>query len=170
MQANKEMRLLLQECGVDNIDEIPPNTSYPIWEKKDGSGRSYFGVGNFCGIDQDSVPIDQDLSDFEWDGNELYFSTQSFKGVPALLKKVIGILKGWKAELEMRFPNIQFYVFASYDNGDFCEFYDGDEPPRSMYLRFWAERGTKLPLLVPSVEECVEQWGQPVIMDVCNPK
>jgi hypothetical protein len=31
------------------INEIAPDTGYPVWTKKDPFGRTYFGTGNFCG-------------------------------------------------------------------------------------------------------------------------
>ena len=76
-----------KEFDLALIDDITPDTSYPIWTKKDPFGRAYYGVGNFCGMDR-RIKEDTDLSWLEWDGNEVHISNSNKM---LLLKKAIGI-------------------------------------------------------------------------------
>ena len=65
MKINNRMKKLLEQYGIHPTDPITPISTYPIWCKADASGRSYWGVSNFCGMDAQPISIDQDLSQLE---------------------------------------------------------------------------------------------------------
>lgn len=116
------------------IEEVSPDTGYPIWMKKDPFGRKYFGVGDFCGLER-RIKEDTDLSWLEWDGNEVHFSG---KDKTLLFKQALGIMKGWKAQLVESFPEDRFVIFASFDDGK--NLVEGCERSVSFTLRFWKVR------------------------------
>lgn len=150
------MDILLNESSKKEFDqalisEIEPDFSYPIWDKKDPFGRTYFGAGNFCGMDK-SIHEDTDLSWLEWDGNEVYISDDD---KVLLFKKAIGIMKGWINQLIEDFPNDRFVVFASFDDGNAMD--DESENNMSFTLRFWKKREGQ------GLDEGTE-FDQPVIM------
>ena len=116
------------------INEIVPDTGYPIWTKKDPFGRTYFGTGNFCGMDR-NINEDTDLSWLEWAGNEVYISNTD---KILLFKKAIGIMKGWRDQLVENYPDDRFAVFASFDDGSAMA--EECEREMSFTLRFWKKR------------------------------
>ena len=116
------------------INGIAPDTGYPVWTKKDPFGRTYFGTGNFCGMNG-SINEDTDLSWLEWDGNEVYISDND---KTVLFKKAIGIIKGWIDQLVENYPNDRFVVFASFDDGS--SMVEECEREMSFTLRFWKKR------------------------------
>lgn len=116
------------------INEIAPDTGYPVWTKKYPFGRTYFGTGNFCGMNE-SINEDTDLSWLEWDGNEVYISDND---KTVLFKKAIGIIKGWIDQLVGNYPDDRFVVFASFDDGS--SMVEESEREMSFTLRFWKKR------------------------------
>lgn len=158
------MKILLQKYLTEAIDEIPQNKAYLIWKKTDITGRAYWGVLPFCGLDDHPAHPNQDLSQLEWDGNEVYLDAQTEEAVPDMLRKAIGILAFWKNELETKYPDTPFYLFASYDNGDMQILGEAESPVRSVTLRFWADRGGN-----PAVDlSAFDEWVQPAMMESCN--
>lgn len=126
--------LAQKEFGHIAIEDVAPDDGYPIWKKKDPFGRDYFGVGNFCGIEE---PINEeaDLSWLEWDGNEVYIENDDKE---ILFKKAVGIIKGWRKQLIEDFPEDGFVVFASFDDGSGLT--DECEKIPAFILRFWKRR------------------------------
>ena len=118
MKLNRAMVSLLEQYKIDDLHLISQDNSYPIWQKEDTIGRKYWGVSNFCGMDRKQIKSTQDISQLEWDGNEIHLDAQTDEGVKSLLTTTVGILLYWKRVLEYQYPETQFYVFASYDNGD----------------------------------------------------
>lgn len=164
MQFNTNMRKLLQDHGLRDVEQIAPYSSYPIWQKHDVIGRPYWGVSHFWGIDRTPVSGETDLSILEWDGNEVYLSAQSKEDIPKILTTAIGILKAWKTELELKYPNIPFYLFASYDNGDALILDEGEEPTQAVFLRFWAYRDINT---VCDFSD-FDTWNDPALVEQCN--
>lgn len=149
-----------KEFDPDLVDEITPNTGYPIWMKRDTFGREYFGVGNFCGLER-TIKGNTDLSWLEWDGNEVFVSDTD---KVLLFKKTVGIIKGWISQLVENYPADRFVVFASFDAGDECEndsaMVGGCESEMFFTLRFWKKRDGQ------GLDENTS-FNQPVIM-WCN--
>ena len=164
MRLNKKMNTLLRELGID-IDNISPEYDYPIWQKFDQAGRPYWGVSHFWNIDKRGVSGEQDLSQLDWDGNEMNLDAKSKAEIPKIFEKMIGIIKAWKEKLENNYPNTQLYIFASYDNGDELE--DNEDFPDGWYsltFRFYSPRGGNTVVNLESFDE----WEQPALMAVCN--
>jgi hypothetical protein len=158
------MKSLLEHYKIADVNLISKDSSYPIWQREDAIGRKYWGVSNFWGLDQNPVKPTQDLSQLEWDGNEVYLDGQTEEEVRAILVKAIGILLYWKKVLEHQYPETQFFVFASYDHGDMLVLEEGELPTRSVTLRFWADRGTDTVINLDSFDD----WEQPAIVGYCN--
>lgn len=167
MKSNLSMKSLLEKYLIDSTDCISPDNAYPIWHKTDATGRVYWGVASFCGMDQCPICADQDLSQLEWDGNEVYLDTYSDEDVADMLKKAIGVLLFWKSELKNRYADTSFYLFASYDNGDMLILDEGETPVKSITLRFWADRGENTFINLSDFDN----WKQPAIMEhiKCTP-
>jgi hypothetical protein len=164
MKLNGAMKMLLARHKIDDIHLIPQDNTYPIWQKEDMVGRKYWGVSNFWGIDQHPIESTQDLSQLEWDGNEIWLDAQTDEAVKAILIKAVGILQYWKYVLESTFQETPFYIFASYDDGDMQILEKDELPTRSVTLRFWADRGTDTVIYLDNFDA----WDQPAIVGYCN--
>ena len=161
MRINKSMSLLLKDI---NIREISPIKHYPIWQKKDKNGRPYWGVGHFCSFDPHGNLEEQDLSQLEWDGNEVYKETEKQEELPLILMETIGIMKAWKETLEKDYSDVSFYIFASFDNGDELVNREEFEFWASTTLRFWAPRNRNTVINLDNFDD----WKQPAILIECN--
>jgi len=164
MKLNKNMKSLLEEYSISSTDFIPENHTYPIWRKTDVTGRAYWGVSSFCGLDKHPIRSNIDLSQLEWEGNEINLDVQSEKEISNILRQAIGIVAFWKNELETKYPETPFYIFASFDNGDRLILDEGELPIQSITLRFWADRGNDTVINL----EHFESWEQPAIIEYCN--
>ena len=164
MKLNSAMKSLLEQYKIDDVYLISQDSSYPIWQKEDAIGRKYWGVSDFCGFDRRQIKSTQDLSQLEWDGNEIHLDAHTEEDIRMLLVKAVGILLHWKNVLEYRYPETRFYVFASYDNGDMLILDDGELPTCSVTLRFWADRGTETVIDLNFFDD----WEQPAIVEYCN--
>ena len=164
MKLNRAMESLFEQYKIDDVHLISQDSSYPIWQKEDAIGRMYWGVSNFWGLDRKQIKSTQDLSQLEWDGNEIHLDAQTDEGVKSILTTAVGILLYWKRVLEYQYPETQFYVFASYDNGDMLILDEGELPTCSVTLRFWADRGTDTVINLESFDD----WEQPAIVGCCN--
>lgn len=164
MQANKTMLRLLQAQRIE-MDPIDTDDSFPIWQKSDRKGRLYWGITDFWELDKRGVPENADLSQLEWDGNEVFLDTYSKAEIARILTKGIGIMKAWKQHLEQRCPETVFLILASYDNGDAlvnrADYPDGFY---SLTLRFWAVRNGNAIVNLTGFDE----WEQPALLDICN--
>lgn len=167
MKPNVNMRFLLKKYMIDSIDSIPQNNAYPIWHKTDTAGRVYWGVASFCGLEERPICLDQDLSQLEWDGNEVRLDAYTEEDIADMLRKAIGILLFWKNELKNKYADTSFYLFASYDDGDMLVLDEGESPVKSMTMRFWADRGENTVINLSNFDN----WEQPAIMDYikCTP-
>ncbi len=119
------------------IDEIPPVDEYPIWEKTDPYGRTYYGVSNFYGLDL-NIEKDCDLSWLEWDGNEVYLGSSNRNDIMMLFRKAVGIMKSWQAQLTKDFPNERFVIFTYYNND--VEYSEDSDLGIAFTMRFWKIR------------------------------
>ena len=164
MQVNASMKNLLKRFELEFVCNIPLNNALPIWEKTDCAGRSYWGVSSFWGMDAQPISADRDLSQLEWGGNEVWLGAQSDEETKSILRQAIGIMAFWKEELEARYPEMPFYILASYDNGDMQIVEEGELPTRNVTMRFWADRGNNT---VINLEE-FENWKQPAMIEYCN--
>lgn len=165
MKLNHNMRALFEEHAIRLSDAIPEINTYPIWRKTDAAGSAYWGVSSFWSPDRQPPPSDMDLSQAEWDWNEIYLEAQSSTEIADMLRQAIGIVTFWKRELETTYPETPFYIFASYDNGDMLIPDEGELPTQFVNLRFWADRGNGTVINL----EHFESWEQPAIIEYCHP-
>ena len=164
IQPNKSMKLLLQQHKID-VDDIPAMDAYPIWKKQDQAGRPYWGVSDFWHLDQNGVPASEDLSQLEWDGNEVHLDANAEDQIPGILKDAFGIIKAWMRQLEQEEPNTPFLILASYDEGE--ELVNKEDFPDGCYsitFRFWAPRGGNTVVDLSSFED----WEQPALLAACS--
>ena len=103
MRINKSMTALLEAKQV-MPSAIAPVYHFPIWQKTDSAGRPYWGVGTFYSMDKCENLQERNLSQLEWDANELNYSTSSEERVADLLRDTIGVLKAWQEMLEREYP------------------------------------------------------------------
>ncbi len=163
MKANKSMQLLLEENGIDLSETAGENADYPIWCKTDAQGRAYWGVAHFWGLDKHPINPEQDLSLLEWDGNEIWLAAHTHAQTADMLRQTIGIFRFWRKEIEAKYPDIAFYLYASYDKGDLLEPDEGDEPTCSITLRLWADRGNNNIICLDTFDD----RDQPLLIDHC---
>ena len=106
-----------------SIEGIVPDDSYPVWTKNDPFGRTYFGVGNFCGTDM-AIKEDTDLSWMEWEGNEVFLSDEDSQ---VLFERAVGIIKGWRDQLVKDFQEEKgvSYLFIAHDPNENTDY---DQP------------------------------------------
>lgn len=161
MKFNLNMKSLLKEHAIDSIDCISQNNAYPIWQKNDTAGRAYWGVASFWEMDKSPICSTYDLSQLEWDGNEVYLDAYTDEDVADMLKRAIGILLFWKSELQIRYSDTSFYLFASYDDGNMLVLNEGESLAKSITMRFWADRGENTVINLTDFDN----WDQPAIMD-----
>lgn len=163
MKANQAMRLLLHKQGID-INAAPETHTSPIWKKQDPSGRPYWGTGEFWRVDE-HLSADQDLSQLEWDGNELHLDAYAKSSVAPMLRRGIGIMKAWKTQLAQEYPKTGFLLLASFDDGQ--EHINKDDFPDgffSLTLRFWAVRDGDTVVELRDFDT----WEQPAFLDTCG--
>ena len=164
IQLNKAMKLLLQQYRID-VNDVPVNNAYPIWKKQDQADRPYWGVSDFWHLDQNGVPASEDLSQLEWDGNEVTLDAYAEDQIPGILKDSIGIIKAWMLQLEHEEPNMPFLILASYDDGaELVNRENFSDRCCSITLRFWASRGGNTVVNLASFEN----WEQPALLVACN--
>ena len=104
LQGNTAMRTLLAEQNIV-IAEVPEKAVFPIWTKRDTTGRPYWGVSHFWSMDKNGVSAEQDLSRLEWDGNEIHLDAFCQADIPSILRDMIGILKAWLRQMERDWPD-----------------------------------------------------------------
>ena len=164
IQPNKAMRSLLQRHKID-INDIPANDAYPIWKKQDQADRPYWGVADFWHLDRNGVSASEDLSQLEWDGNEVNLDVYAEDQIAVILREAIGIIKSWTLQLEHDEPDMPFLILASYDDG--AELVNKEDFPVDFYsitFRFWAVRDRNTVVNLASFED----WEPPALLAVCN--
>ena len=164
IQPNRAMKLLLQRHKI-NTDDVPAKHTSPIWKKQDQTGRPYWGVSDFWHLDQNGVPASEDLSQLEWDGNEVHLDAYAEDQIPGILRETIGIIKAWMRQLEQEEPDTPFLILASYDDG--AELVNKEDFPDGFYsttLRFWSPRGGNTVVNLASFED----WEQPALLAACG--
>ena len=156
MIANTIMNNMLSEIL---MSDIYPINHYPIWEKKSSSGFLYWGSGHFWGVDKQLIGANDDLTDLEWNGNEIRID--DIHDVLILVKQGLGIIFAWKIQMEQEYPKTAFDILLSVDEGD-------KEISPSVTLRFWAVRNGEH-YVQPSTET-LEGFCQPVLIEQVNVK
>ena len=73
MICNTDMEQIL---SVITMKDISSRADYPVRRKTNQTGQPYWVVDDFCGLDQASVEPSINLTDLEWDGNEINLAIQ----------------------------------------------------------------------------------------------
>ena len=154
MICNTDMEQILSDITMKDIN---PRTEYPVRKKINHAGQPYWGVDDFCGLDKSSVEASVNLTDLEWDGNEVYLAHTT--DILELVKYGLGIIFSWKKQLERKYPQIPFDILLSIDRGD-------EDVSPSVTLRFWAIRN-RYHYIEPSSSE-LQKLKQPVLMEQIN--
>lgn len=144
--------------GAIPTEDAPPDNVYPIWQKTDAFGRTYYGVSDFWSLEQ-SISEDADLSWLEWDGNEIRIDTPRKENIAEIYLKAVGIIKSWRAQLKRNYPRERFVILASYDDGS--ELTEASDFSISFTIRFWKIREGFGP------DEHLTS-SQPTIMEICE--
>lgn len=77
---------------------IRPFCEYVIWKSKTLDGDYFYAIADFCGLNKENITkYGKELTDLEWDGNELFFSNDN---IEELEKQVISAYLGIKKQLE----------------------------------------------------------------------
>lgn len=152
MLTNSSMKKILEDVSIDAIKCQEP---YTIWKKFNQNGQPYWGVGEFYGLDM--AAKDSDLTELEWNGNEV--NVDDFDDILSGVVYGIGIILSWKTQLERDYTDTVFDILLSVDVGD-------EDVSPSVTLRFWAVREAKH-YVCPSLSE-IQKFSQPVLMIQAN--
>lgn len=138
-------------CDFENI--ILPN----IYEKVNSKGEKYYCINNFCGLDKNDYTkyAGIELTDFEWDGNEIYICISKEEEIYPVLKVALMAVNSWKNILKYKFPSVQFDIVMSISDG--IEF----EVTPSATLRIYAIRNEYY--YVES--DSIEKFKQPILIE-----
>lgn len=151
---NKSMKKILQNVQINNIQ---PQKEYHIWQKYNCNGVPFWGVGNFCGLAESTVGCDCNLTDLEWDGNEVYLCN-SYK-ISDMVITALGIITAWKKQMQKDYTDIPFDILLCIDEGD-------EEISPSVTLRFWAVRNGQH--YIDPIVSKLESYKQPILMEQVN--
>ena len=135
-------------------EHIEPQAGYPIWRKLNQAGQPYWGAGDFCGIVTSLVNDDYDLTELEWNGNEVHISYSD--NISSMLIYGLVIVSALKTQLETEYSNTPFDIVLSIDEGD-------EDITPSITVRFWAVRNQEH-FIKPLMQE-LERFSQPVLME-----
>lgn len=138
-------------------DKIPSCAEYPIRQNTSYNGEPFWSVGDFCGLLDAGIKGQYELTELEWNGNEIYINHSS--NILELVTYSLGILKDWKAQMEIYYGEVPVDIILSVDYGD-------EDIPPSVTLRFWAIRN-QIHYVNPTATE-LEKFCQPVLMEQVN--
>lgn len=150
MFCNYEMKRLLSNINVINNDK-----NVNLIEKKISVKGEYFYCikEGFC-LSCDNVNLVKDqLSDFEWEGNEIYLSSDD--SLDKVLKQALIIIEQLKTQMMSEFRKIYFDIVLSVDLGD-------EDVSPSATIRFYAIRDEYHIIEYDALEE----YNQPML--ICN--
>ena len=115
MFANTKLKKLMD--GLPNQDFDDNNFSLePVEQLYTLNGDDYYCIReNFCfphSRDFAMKLTGLDLTNYEWDGNEIFVSAQN---IDQVVNEAIGVVKKLKAYLQITFPDIPFDIFLLAD-------------------------------------------------------
>lgn len=164
MICNLKMAKILNQIDQNNLST---KKVLPIWVKKNNMGEVFWGVDNFCGcIGKKPTSLQgKNLTDLEWDGNEININRWEDDKINAssiiidVIGEALSIVKGWKIQLEKEYTDTCFDIILSLDEGD-------EDVPPSATVRFYAVRDSYhyISLDFNFLEEC----NQPVLIEQVN--
>lgn len=154
MIFNKQMKKILEGIDINNIQH---QNGYSIWKKLNSDGEAFWGVGNFCGLSDEIIESNCNLTDLEWDGNEVYICNSD--NIAELVINALKIVTAWKVQMEKEYMDIPFDIFLSIDNGD-------EDISPSATLRFYAVRDGEH-YIIPAQDE-LDRFEQPVLIEQIN--
>jgi hypothetical protein len=128
-----------------------------IYEKVNSKGETYYCINNFCGLNKKRYVEYSgiDLTNFEWDGNEVYICIDTESEIYSTLKVGLIAVNSWKNILKLKFPQVQFDIVMSISDG--IEF----RITPSITLRLYAIRNEYHYVEADSIEN----FTQPVLIE-----
>lgn len=166
MDFNRKMEALLKQIS---LNDLPSVVSLPIWEKKNNIGESYWGVSNFCGCvgKKPTCIHGKNLSDLEWDGNEININRWEVKEdikdttyiILDVLSEALTLVLDWTLQLEKGYANINFDIVLNVDEGN-------EDILPSVTVRFYAVRDYYH--YISSDFKNLESISQPILIQQVN--
>lgn len=148
MYSNLAMNELLRKVS----PQYTTNSIPELLEKKLAeNGEDYYCIREgFCFPYIQNVTFsDTELSQYEWEGNEIFISDDSVKIVTAKVLKMIGYLQ---IQMRNEYPNTAFDIFVSMDIEEGLPF--------SATIRFYKVRNN---FHIVTVED-LNEYNQPVML------
>ena len=165
MEFNSKMEALLKQIS---LNKLPSVESAPIWEKKNYIGESFWGVSDFCGLlgSKPSSIQGRNLTDLEWDGNEIVINRWELKDdiidttqiIIDVVSEGLALVFDWKLQLN-EYADIDFDIVLSLDEGD-------EDILPSATVRFYAVRDSYH--CISTEFKSLESFSQPVLIEKVN--
>lgn len=151
MEYNFKMQRILNKFYKQ---EMPAATSHPIWKKHTLDGNAFYGLGNFCGIKTaDVIEYGRELTDLEWNGNELDFHNDCFH---TLITDTLSAYLSIKKQLENQYCDTVFDIVVSIDESS-CR----------SNIRFYAVRND-YHYIEPTHENVIKFEMEAILIDTIN--
>lgn len=129
MIINKKMKSIIDYITLENISATE---CYQIEEEKNINGNPFWCVKDaFCVKKENVKKSGDELTDLEWNGNEIYVSSSD--DLIELLEEALGIMKQWEYQMRTEYKDICFEIVISIDEGD-------EDITPSATIRFYAVR------------------------------
>ena len=154
MLTNHEMRTILDKLP----HQIEIDSKVNLIEKKlSVHGEDYYCIRDgFClSNEKNVIDTGSELSNFEWEGNEIFISEQ---GVIAVAAKALGTLEQLKVQMTKDFPDAGFDIVISLDIEDIVM-------PPSATVRFYKIRENYHNVALDELEA----YSQPVLVCQVRP-
>lgn len=171
MECNFQMERILASVY---LEDVMPDHSHQVWQGKTLDGDAFWGVDNFCGLDTAHViRYGRELTDLEWDGNEIFVSGED------AAEKAFAIYHSIKIQLQQRFSQTEFDLMVSVctgeqareGNGEQTREGNGEQTEEQMaervagqtaVIRFWAVRDGYH--FIEGSRECLEQFREEAVL------
>jgi len=150
MVANEEMYRYLDNLNFDKENILE---NYLIEEGINAEGNVFWYAKDlFCLSIENVKEVGEELTNFEWSGNEIYIKFTD--NISELLNKAISILKQWKYQMRTKYNDTSFEIIISIDEGD-------EDVLPSVTIRFYAIRDN---YHIIDIEE-INEYYQPILIE-----
>ena len=149
MVYNLEMKKLLENI---NLSQCTSCNNKGIEKRKSENGEEYYRLKEgFCLPNKRIVARGIELTELEWDGNEIYIS--SSREINELMYEALLVLNQLERQMHNDYNNMLFDILLSVDVGD-------EDVESSITLRFYAIRED---YHIIKAEE-LEEFSQPLLL------
>lgn len=149
MFANSKLRSLIEKFPQTDYDDIP--TPELVQQLFSVDGDDYYCIKEgFCFQNLENVVARNiDLTNLEWDGNEIFVS---YEEVRQVLQEALKIMKHLAIQLKREFPQIAFDLFMSLDIAD-------PNLPPSATIRFYKVRDSRHIITIDGIDDYLQPVG-----------